>query len=86
MRIKKMYAKIIIHIIFAKCSSNTDCNIFYITSNSFRMKVLKKGDNGDEVMFLQRLLLKAKLLMSADGDFGSKTDAAVRQFQKDNKL
>ena len=50
------------------------------------MKSLKKGDKGDEVMFLQRLLLNANLLTAADGDFGNKTDAAVRQFQKNNKL
>ena len=50
------------------------------------MKSLKKGETGDEVMFLQRLLLKTNLLTAADGDFGNKTDAAVRQFQKDNKL
>jgi GH25 family lysozyme M1 (1,4-beta-N-acetylmuramidase) len=51
------------------------------------MKVsLKKGDKGDEVIFLQRLLRKQGLVNSADGDFGAKTDAAVRQFQKKNAL
>lgn len=51
------------------------------------MKVsLKKGNKGDEVIFLQRLLRKQGLVNSADGDFGNKTDAAVRQFQKKNSL
>jgi lysozyme len=50
------------------------------------MKLLKKNDKGEEVIFLQRLLRKLNLLMTADGDFGNKTDTAVRQFQKNNKL
>ncbi len=50
------------------------------------MKLLKKGDKGDEVIFLQRLLRKLNLVATADGDFGNKTDAAVRQFQKNNGL
>jgi GH25 family lysozyme M1 (1,4-beta-N-acetylmuramidase) len=50
------------------------------------MKLLKKNDKGEEVIILQRLLRKLNLLMTADGDFGNKTDTAVRQFQKNNKL
>lgn len=48
------------------------------------MKVLRKGDKGDEVIFLQRLLRKLKFIESVDGDFGNKTHAAVRLFQKNN--
>jgi lysozyme len=50
------------------------------------MKFLKKGDKGEEVIILQRLLQKLNLLTSTDGDFGNKTDAAIRQFQINNKL
>ena len=50
------------------------------------MKILQKGDKGVEVIILQRLLRKINLIAATDGDFGNKTDAAVRQFQKDNKL
>jgi lysozyme len=52
------------------------------------MKVLKKGDKGDEVIFLQRLLRKLTLVAPSiiDGDFGIQTEAAVRSFQKSNKL
>jgi lysozyme len=50
------------------------------------MKLLKKGDKGEEVIILQRLLRKINLVATTDGDFGNKTDTAVRQFQKDNKL
>jgi lysozyme len=50
------------------------------------MKLLKKGDKGAEVIILQRLLHKLNLVSTADGDFGNKTDVAVRQFQTNNKL
>jgi peptidoglycan hydrolase-like protein with peptidoglycan-binding domain len=43
--------------------------------------ILKKGDKGEEVKKLQTLLG-----VTADGDFGNKTDEAVKQFQKDNGL
>ena len=45
------------------------------------MQTLKKGSKGDEVKRLQRLLG-----VSADGDFGAKTEAAVRSFQKGKGL
>ena len=50
------------------------------------MKILQKGDNGDEVIFLQRLLKKIYPNMVVDGDFGNNTDANVKKFQKANKL
>ena len=50
------------------------------------MKILQKGDKGDEVLFLQRLLKKLYPTIEPDGDFGSVTDATVRKFQKANKL
>jgi hypothetical protein len=44
---------------------------------------LRKGDKGDEVSRLQRLLqLLGHYEGSIDGDFGPQTDAAVRSFQK----
>jgi hypothetical protein len=45
------------------------------------MKVLKLGSKGKEVEDLQRYL-KIKI----DGDFGPKTETAVKNFQKNNKL
>ena len=50
------------------------------------MKLIKRGDKGDEVLILQRLLRKLNLLTSADGDFGGKTDMAIRKFQANNGL
>ena len=45
------------------------------------MKVLKLGSKGKEVEDLQKYL-KIKV----DGDFGPKTEEAVKKFQKENKL
>jgi putative chitinase len=46
------------------------------------MSTLRKGSQGPEVVRLQRLLH----LKPADGDFGPKTAAAVREFQKSHGL
>ena len=43
--------------------------------------LLKKGSRGEEVKQLQ-----TALGLSADGIFGSGTEAAVKKFQKDNNL
>ena len=42
---------------------------------------LKKGDSGQEVKKMQK-----KLSISADGKFGPKTEAAVRDYQEDHRL
>lgn len=48
---------------------------------------LSKGDKGDSVKELQNNLNQLGYdCGTADGDFGSKTDAAVRKFQKDHGL
>ena len=50
---------------------------------------LKKGMKGTDVKELQEKLIALGYDLGkygADGDFGAKTDAAVRAFQKDNKL
>lgn len=50
---------------------------------------LCKGDSGSEVKTLQENLIRLGYSCGstgADGDFGDKTDAAVRAFQKDNGL
>lgn len=51
------------------------------------MIVLRKGDNGYEVVILQTALTeKGYSLGNIDGDFGKKTEAAVKSFQDDNGL
>lgn len=50
------------------------------------MNTLRKGDTGDAVCYLQTLLNRMGEALSVDGQFGSKTEAAVRRFQKINKL
>ena len=49
----------------------------------FTVKDIVKGDKGEEVKFLQRLLIgHGYSIGSVDGSFGSKTEAAVEKFQK----
>lgn len=53
------------------------------------LMVLSKGSKGEQVKTAQRLLKAMGYsigLSGADGDFGAKTDKAVRKFQKDSKL
>jgi len=45
------------------------------------MKVLKKGAKGPEVELVQQ-----RLKIKVDGDFGPKTEAAVKQFQREHGL
>lgn len=45
--------------------------------------VLKKGAKGDAVKNLQNQLILCGSSITADGDFGSKTETAVKSFQKD---
>lgn len=54
---------------------------------SVQLPVLRKGDKGNAVNALQILLNgKGYNCGSADGDFGVKTDTAVKKLQKDNNL
>lgn len=43
--------------------------------------MLKRGDKGDGVRLLQAALRRRGYTVALDGDFGTKTDRAVRQFQ-----
>lgn len=50
------------------------------------LPTLRRGDKGDAVRYLQTLLLERGYDLGkwgADGDFGSATEKAVKQFQKD---
>lgn len=50
-------------------------------------RLLKKGDTGSDVSELQTWLTKLQYLNDIiDGDFGSKTQSAVKKFQKANGL
>ncbi len=52
------------------------------TKHDRAMKTLKKGSKGDEVEVLQHLLNVEGHKVTIDGDFGVKTEAAVKAFQK----
>ena len=56
---------------------------------AIEMQILKKGAKGYQVKTLQRLLISLGYDLGnygADGDFGSRTDASVRAYQKKNDL
>lgn len=59
-------------------------------SVNVELKVLKKGSKNNQVKTVQRILYAMGYDLGnnkpVDGDFGAKTDAAVRNFQKTNKL
>ena len=50
------------------------------------LSVLQKGSKGEQVKTLQRLLNAFGAKLTVDGDFGSKTYAALRDYQQSNKL
>ena len=53
------------------------------------VKVLKKGDDGSQVKAMQQLLIANGYSCGgkgADGDFGAKTDTALRAYQKAKNL
>ena len=50
------------------------------------MPLIKKGSKGDAVKKLQQILNDKGYKLTVDGDFGDKTDAAVRAYQKANQL
>jgi len=58
--------------------------IFYIPVPTY--PVLRKGDKGDAVKTMQNKLNLFGYKLVADGDFGSKTETALKDFQSKNKL
>ena len=51
-------------------------------SDTLGSRLLKKGSVGGDVKTLQELLNQLGASLTVDGDFGSKTEAAVKAFQK----
>lgn len=50
------------------------------------MQTLKKGSKGDDVIALQHLLNVEGYKVTIDGDFGAKTETAVKMYQKAHGL
>ncbi len=51
-----------------------------------QVRLLTKGDEGDDVLFLQLRLESLQYYKgTADGKYGAETETAVREFQKDNE-
>lgn len=74
---------------------NVDVNIFYgedvkdVEPVNIEMNVLKRGDKGEQVKTLQRLLISMKYscgIKGVDGSFGKATLSAVEKYQKKNGL
>lgn len=65
-----------------------DWNNVQSVSNPYKLtdSIIKKGSKGESVKWLQYELNKHGYKLSVDGDFGAKTEAAVRDFQSKNKL
>ena len=49
-------------------------------------RILRRGDNGDDVKKLQELLNDLGYELTVDGDYGRGTKSAVRDFQEKNGL
>lgn len=56
------------------------------TPPAVRLRVLKKGDVGDDVKELQKRLNAKQYRLKEDGAFGDATDRAVRDFQRSHGL
>ena len=50
------------------------------------MEAIRKGSKGDTVKLLQNILISLGYSIVADGDFGAKTEAIIKDFQKKNGL
>lgn len=59
----------------------------YEKFNILPLDTIKRGSNGELVRYLQNALSEAGYEVgTVDGSFGSKTEAAVKKFQRDNNL
>lgn len=70
-------------------SANTNVETKGENTVNIELTVLKKGSKGDQVKAVQRMLYSMGYDLGAskvDGDFGGKTDAAIRAYQKKNGL
>ncbi|MCD8085450.1 MAG: peptidoglycan-binding protein [Clostridiales bacterium] len=56
------------------------------TEEAHDMDTLRNGDTGQQVTVLQKLLNQMGSSLTEDGDFGSKTEAAVKSYQKKQGL
>jgi len=65
-----------------------DWNNAQSNSNPYKLtdSIIKKGSKGESVKWLQYELNTHGYKLAVDGDFGTKTEAAVKDFQKKYKL
>lgn len=72
---------------YGSTSSGSSSNV--IVDNTFGSRTLQKGNKGNDVVELQKILMQQGYSLSkygADGDFGTETEEAVKEFQLRNSL
>lgn len=57
-------------------------NVNYVEAEPMNHPTLRKGDSGPDVVYLQTLLCSVGDPITVDGKFGSETENAVKDFQK----
>ncbi len=67
-------------------TSTTTTTTTTTTEEAHDMDTLRNGDTGQQVTVLQKLLNQLGSSLTEDGDFGSKTEAAVKSYQKKQGL
>jgi peptidoglycan hydrolase-like protein with peptidoglycan-binding domain len=53
---------------------------------TFKLPTIRQGSSGSSVRVLQQLLNFKDLCLRVDGDFGSRTEEAVKEFQRIHNL
>ena len=68
------------------CITKWNLDKYDIISTDIQKTIWKCGDKGDDVKYIQERLVKHGANIRIDGDFGLKTESAVKDFQKKKKL
>lgn len=68
------------------CITKWNLDKYDTISNDIQKTIWKRGDKGDDVKYIQERLVKHGANIRIDGDFGLKTESAVKDFQKKKKL
>lgn len=57
-----------------------------VSHNSADLRMMRRGETGDDVKAMQELLVQLGAHLQPDGDFGPATESAVRDFQRKHGL
>ena len=84
--LKSRYRKVMLAIIAAVATAAATFAVSVGTASAAQWPVVKSGSAGAQTETIQHLLNHAGQSLDADGQFGPKTKAAVKAFQKDKGL